>query len=441
MSGILGIVGNKLVVSDILKSLLLIQERGTESATIFVDNGRKHGETSVNGLVKDLSGKWEFSKKEDGTTGIAFVGNQIPTDGEEPHAQPMNVTLANGVSYSVCVSGIITNFSTLKVRLEAEGAIFKTNSYAELVAHLANRSQGDNLVRKTIEAAKCLEGSFSIIVMVYNHLIVIRDPPGNRTISFAKLPDGGYMFATETCAFKPTGAEFIREIEPGEAIIAGKEKITSEQYAPESTRKHCSLELINLSSAESIAYGKNVVAFRKELGRELGKQIGINADYIVPTPKAGQAFVIGLSEATGLPVVPAILSREHVLKHMFASPKSFLNARFGLLQDLLDRGSIVLADDLMQSTATAKFLIQLLRESGKIKGIELITSCPPVNKNLCQFRRSSRIIDKADYQRLKEKKITEYLGVESFSYLEVERIKKVFGENAEHFCFECLNSI
>lgn len=440
MSGIVGVIGNQPVILDIFKSIHSLQPRGTRYASITInEKPKEHFEISKNGPVRALFNGPADLQKLKGTAGIAFVGNGIsPDNPHEPNAQPITLTLGNGIPCSVCISGIITNYQTLRKKIEADGAILKTGSYAELVVHLANRSQGSDFVAKTLEALRQIGGSFSLLMMINNQLIAARDYLGNRPLSVGRLPNGGFVFASETYAFNPIGASEIREVEPGEVIVADSEGFSDYLVSASSIKAFCTLEMLNLASPASKMFGRSIFQFRKKLGMEMGPGATFG-DCIIPSPKAGQAFVVGMSEVSGLPVVNAIIENGHTFRHLFPDAKSFLDVRFSIIPELLNMDSVILADDIMQSLATARFLTRLLRDSGKVKNIGFRASCPPVNKKLCPYRRSSQIVEETDYDLIKKGDIEEHLGVDNFHYLKIDAIKKVLGPDANQFCFSCFN--
>jgi len=440
MSGIVGIVSNEPVILEIVKGLNRLQARGTRLSCIITKNNQEHTNLMQQGLVKDLFNKTAALHELKGNMAIGFVGNHLSSpDPNESDSHPATLRLADGHRCSVCFSGLMTNYKTLRERLETEGIILAGKSFADLIIHLIHMASGDGIIEKTFKAFKEIRGSFSLVMMFGEYIIAARDIRGSRPLSIGALPNGGYIFASETCAFGSIGASYIREVEPGEILVATSNGLTSDFFSAATPQAQCSMELISRASPESRVYGYGVAPFRRELGRELGRQNNLRADYIISSPKASRDIAIGLSEASGKPVVPAIVRYDNVLKHFYPNATSYLAVRFGLLQDLLTSGSVALIDDFMQSTDTVKFFIHLLRTSGMIERIDLLTTCGLVNKSRCKFRRGSRIIEPGKYNRLKVKNLAEYLDVDSFSFLSVESIKRILGKNARDFCFACLN--
>lgn len=441
MSGIVGIVSNEpAVILKIVKSLNRLQARGTRLSCITMKNGQDHLPLLKEGLVKNIFDGTAALRELEGNMAIGFVGNHLPSpDPNEPDSHPVTLNLAGRHHCSVCFSGLIKNYKSLRERLE-ESIFLTGKSYAHLFIHLINIAAGDGIIEKTIKALKEIQGSFSLVMMFGEYIIAARDIRGSRPLSIGALPNGGgYIFASETCAFGPVGASYVREVEPGEILVATSKGISSDFFSKAAPQAQCSMELVSRASSESRVYGYGVAPFRRELGRELGRQNDLRVDYIISSPKASRDIAIGLSEASGKPVVPAIVRYDNVLKHFYPNATSYLAVRFGLLQDLLTSGSVALIDDFMQSTDTVKFFIHLLRTSGMIERIDLLTTCGLVNKSRCKFRRGSRIIEPAKFERLKVKNLAKYLDVDNFSFLSVDSIRKILGKSARDFCFACLN--
>jgi|GEM_PF-3556480 len=441
MSGLIGVVSKQDVIASIVAGLNRLQARGTRQACIVAKNSNKHIRLFTRGLVKDLFNEPDAPHNLTGNIAIGFVGNHLPsTEAGMPDTQPTTCKLESKEYFSVCFSGLITNYKDLRDKLEERGIILIGNSYADLIIHLVYITPGVGIIEKALRALREIQGSFSVIMMHGDHIIAARDARGNSPLSVGELSNGGYIFASETCAFQPVGATYVREVEPGEIVLATSKSFTGEIFSTAASQAQCSMELISRASSESRVYGYGIAPFRRALGRELGRRNMLETDYIIPSPKTSRDIAIGLSEASGKPVVPAIIRYDNVLKHFYPNATGYLAVRFGLLQELLTSGSVTLIDDFMQSTDTVKFFVRLLRASGMIERIELLTSCGLVDKSRCKFRRGSRIIAPGKYDYLKVKNLAEHLNVDSINFLSVDTIRGLLGKDARNFCFACLSS-
>ena len=437
MSGIVGIWSSELASIDLYLGLYALQHRGTKYAGITISNESRFHKHSKSGLLRRVFEDISILREAKGASGIGIVGNRISTDATSTHAQPCIATI-HKVPYSACLSGVVTNHNILRDKLEKEGAILATDSYAELLVHLANRSRRSSLIEKTIQAIDQLEGSFTIIVLTPYFLLAARDSLGNRPLSLGALPDGGFIIASETTAFGPVRAKFTEDVPPGGVLVISRDNLARYQLSHRAPYALCSLELINLASSDSQVFGKSTCLFRKEIGAIMGRQESAKADIVIPTPKSGLYFVAGFSEATGLPIVMALTSNDFAMRESFPNSRSFLNVKFSLIGELITGENVILVDDIVQSTRTAQHLIRLLEQSGKVKRIYLRACCPPVKSKLCPFRRSPIVIEVADYEVFGKKDPGEFLGVTSFDFPNLEIIKRTLGEEAKDFCFACL---
>jgi len=435
MGGLIGAWESESAARDIFSGLHVMQRRGTKYVGISIFHNGKIKKYPQSGLVQEIFRNIPRTHLE-GNSGIGIVGHKAILDSNNFHAQPVNRTL-RGIPVSVCLSGVITNCDELHENLG--DALFATESFAELLMHLINHSRRENLTDRIVEAVKQLEGSFAVAILTPSYLAVARDPLGNRPLSLGLLPNGGRVIASESSVFNAIDAKFVREIEPGEILFL-EEK--SDISIPPSRRERlafCILELLNLSAPASYVYGRNVGLFRKEVGRVMGEQESSGAEIIIPSPKVQQDFVYGFSEASGIPIVPAITGNIFALRQSFPSDRSFLNVRFGIIRDLVRHKSVILLDDIMRSAGTATHLARLVRTCNTVKKIFFRTTCSPVHTDICRYRTSPVRSTRNEYASMEEKNIADCLGVDNFDFLELETLKKVLGNDAENFCFACLN--
>jgi len=436
MSGIAGIWSKKPAVSHLLSLLYGLQHRGTKYAGVTIADGKKYFRHSEVGLLKEVFRFPVALSEVQGNSGIGIVGNRICLHSTNTLAQPVNVSFADK-AMAVCFSGVLTNYSALRSKLELQGALIATDSFAEIIPHLASRAQKNDLVEGIIEAIAQLEGSFSLVILTPDHLIAARDSFGNRPFSLGVLPHGGYVVASENVSFAGINAQMIREISPGEILVIGKEGLSRHFTEHQEPLALCILELINMASAASSMFCREVSLFRKMLGAKMGGLERFKADSVLPSPKA-RDFALGFAEATGLPLVLGILHNTYVMRDCFFSAESFLNSRFGINEQLVRPGDVILCDDIMQSFRTAKHIARVLKSCTKINKIHLRAFCPPVNKGRCPFQRSPNFVDDADYELLQKVNLADYLDVDSFHFLSLETLKKTIGPGAENFCFACL---
>ena len=268
--------------------LYAMQHRGQEGAGIVSTNGKQVFAHRDTGLVADV-----FSGEAlTGLEGSLAIGHtRYATFGrkDKSNLQPLSANFLNS-SFSIAHNGNLVNARSIRDRLEKEGSIFSTTSDTETFLHLiAKAKDKQSIVNRVIEAARQVEGAYSLVVKSGQNLIAVRDPAGVRPLSLGKLGDG-YMVASETCAFDLVGAELVREIEPGEVLrITDSGELESFRIDENNKSRSalCVFEYVYFSRPDSVIDGKSVYAVRKQLGSELAGEHPVDADYVIPVPDSG----------------------------------------------------------------------------------------------------------------------------------------------------------
>ena len=291
MCSVVGIYGNENASKLAFYALFSMQHRGQEAAGISSTDGEKIHTIKDRGLVTQIF-KEEHFKILKGNMAIGHTRYSTAGDDSILDAQPVFARYGLG-EISIVHNGNLVNAKEVREELIKLGAIFQTNMDTENLIHLiAKNYQKQTLKERIIDAVKKIKGAFSLIILSRSKMFAIRDPFGFRPLSIGKLKSGGYIVASETCAFELVGAEYIRDIKPGEMITFENNEIKSEMiFTP--TPKLCIFEYIYFARPDSNVFGKNVYSIRKQMGRELAKELPIEADMIVPVPDSGVAAALG----------------------------------------------------------------------------------------------------------------------------------------------------
>ena len=296
--GVFGIWGSSNAAQLTYYGLHSLQHRGQEGAGIVVTDGEKLTGVKGEGLVTEVFQQGAI----EGLNGKAAIGHvryATAGGGGYENVQPLLFHSGNG-SLALAHNGNLVNANALKHQLESQGSIFQTSSDTEVLAHLIKRSGFPTLKDRVKNALTMLKGAYAFVIMTETEMLVALDPNGLRPLSLGRIGDS-YCVASETCAFDITGAEFIRDVEPGELLIINDEGITSERFTISCGTSVCTMEYVYFSRPDSNIHGINVHSARKRMGMQLAKEAPIEADVVTGVPDSSISSAIGYAEASGIP--------------------------------------------------------------------------------------------------------------------------------------------
>lgn len=433
MCAIIGVVNNNEAAKLAYYGLFSMQHRGQESSGISVsDNGRIQT-IKAKGLVTKVFNE-ENLKLLKGNMAVGH--NRYSTAGKNSllDAQPIFANYKLG-EISIVHNGNLTNKDKVRQTLINEGAIFQSNMDTENIIHLIARSQKNTLQDRIIEALKEIRGVYCLLIQSRKKMFAIRDKFGVRPMSIGKLKNGGYIIASETCAFDLVEAKFIRDINPGEMVIfeEGRDEFESiELY--ESEPKICAFEYIYFARPDSVIEGKNVYEIRKKMGCALAQEHPIKADFVVPVPDSGIAAAIGYSRAANIPLEMAIV-RNHYVGRTFIEPtQAMRNLKVKLklspISSILKGKSIVVIDDSIVRGTTSKQIVQMLKNAGA-KEVHMRIAAPEI-----KFP-DTYGIDTPSYEELISanqtlEEIQSYIKADSLEFLSISSLVKSIGDEREY---------
>lgn len=417
--------------------LFALQHRGQESAGIVSGGGDTGSFCSHKGmgLVSQVFQPGDLERLK-GNRAIGHVRYSTTGSSNLKNAQPFFVDTARG-QLAIAHNGNLVNAASLRAELEERGSIFQTTVDSEIVLHLLAQPPGDG---GGLAALRRLAGAFSIVLMGENEVIGFRDPHGFRPLCLGKL-DGGYVLASESCAFDLIHAEFIRELEPGEVVIIDENGLRSEWPFRRERKALCIFEYVYFARPDSNIDGRNVSMARVEMGRELARLHPIDADLVVPVPDSGIFAALGFSEESGIPYYPAFV-RNHYIGRTFIQPTQMIRdfnvrVKLNLIRSAVEGKRVVVVDDSIVRGTTARSRVVNLRENGATE-VHMRISCPP-HKHACYYG-----IDFPDPKKLIANQCTaaeicKYLGADSIGYLSAESMVRATGRTANEFCLACFN--
>ncbi len=409
--------------------------------------GRANGTFSAHrgmGLVSDNFGSQSVIDLLPGS--VAIGHNRYATCGASMlrNVQPIFADLAFG-GFAIAHNGNLTNAYKMREKLVEAGAIFQSTSDTETIVHLVARSQQKTVIDRFIDAIRQVEGAYSLVVIAEGNLMGVRDPYGVRPLALGKLGDA-YVLASETCAFDIIGAEFVRDIEPGELVIINDKGIKTMRPFDKTESRFCIFEYVYFARPDSKVEGRSVYEARKRIGAELAQEAPCKtAELVVPVPDSGVPSAIGYAEAAGLPFDLGII-RNHYVGRTFIEPGDQIRnlgvkLKHNANADVIRGKSIVLVDDSIVRGTTSRKIVGMLRAAGA-REVHMRISCPPT-KYSCFYGIDTPTSDELLANKMSVEQIREYIGVDSLSYVSLDGLYRALRQpgrdnKTPQFCDACL---
>ena len=433
MCAIVGIINSKDAAKTAYYALFSMQHRGPEASGISACENGEIRTLKGNGLVTEVFNEENLrSLKGDSAIGHNRYATAGKNSGKD--AQPISANYALG-QISVVHNGNLVNKDEVRQALIDEGAIFQTNMDTENIIHLIARNHGKKLQDRIEAALKKILGAYCLLIQSRSKIFAIRDKYGVRPLSIGKLKDGGYIVASETCAFDLVEAEFIRDVEPGEMVIFthGESKFKSVRiFEPEP--RICAFEYIYFARPDSVIEGKNVYEIRKKMGAALAKQNRTRADFVIPVPDSGVPAALGFANESKIPFELAIV-RNHYVGRTFIEPSQEtrnlkVKLKLNPMSSVLKDKSVIVIDDSIVRGTTSKKIVELLRHAGA-KEIHFKVACP-------ELKFPERYgIDTPSFEELisankSVEQVREFIGADSLEFLGIEDLVESIGNERKY---------
>lgn len=440
--GVFGIYGNTDAGAMTALGLHALQHRGQEACGIVSYDGEHFSQKKAIGLVDDTFSDAAVIESLKGH--VAIGHNRYSTTGEPMlrNVQPMYADLDFG-GFAVAHNGNLTNAHSIRRDLVSRGSIFQSTSDTEVVVHLVAVSKEKTVIDRFIDALKNIKGAYAFVANTQDMLIGVRDPFGIRPLVLGKLGDA-HILTSETCALDIIGADYVRDIEPGELIVIDKNGVKSQHPFAQTSRRFCIFEYIYFARPDSFMEGRSVYDSRKHIGMELAKEAPVaGADYIVPVPDSGVPAAIGFSQASGIPFELGII-RNHYVGRTFIEPTSTIRHLGVKLKHNANRSfikgkSVVLVDDSIVRGTTSKKIVEMMRDAGA-KEVHMRISSPPT-KHSCFYGIDTPCEDELLASKMSPDEIGKFIGVDSLAYISIDGLYRAVGaakrEKNPKFCDAC----
>ena len=439
--GVFGIWGHTESAQLSYYGLHALQHRGQEGAGIVTTDGQQLRAVKGEGLVNDVFNE-EKLRKAIGHAAIAHARYATAGGNGIENVQPLLFRSSTG-SLAIAHNGNLVNANHLKQYLERSGSIFNSTSDTEVVVHLIKKSSHSPFRAKVKNALSLLKGAFSILLLTNDSMIVARDRNGLRPLSLGKLGDA-WVVASETCAFDLIGAEYVREVEPGELLIISNNGLEVDSYVEKDRRTMCAMEYVYFARPDSNIDGINVHMARKRMGKELARECAhIDADVVTGVPDSSISAAIGFAEESGIPYELGLIKNRYVGR-TFIQPTQELRERgvkmkLSPVVQVVKGKRVIMVDDSIVRGTTSRRIVRMLKEAGA-KEVHVVISSPPMT-DPCFYG-----IDTSTHEELiasshNAEEIRQAIGADSLTFLSVEGLVKAterpFEDEHGGLCMAC----
>ncbi|MHB8524840.1 MAG: amidophosphoribosyltransferase [Candidatus Acidiferrales bacterium] len=438
--GVFGVFGNEEAAKLTYLGLYALQHRGQEAAGIAATEGAQLRVEKGMGLVQELFTP-DVVARLPGTAAIGHTRYSTAGDTTLMNAQPL-VSDCNKGKLALAHNGNLTNALELRRSLEHKGSIFQTTSDTEVIVHLVARSKVGNLAGAIADALGQVEGAYSLLILTRDEIFAIRDPRGFRPLALGRLGDA-WVVGSETCAFDLIGAEYIRDVEPGEMLRISKSGVESIHFAPEKQHQYCIFEHVYFARPDSVVFGRPVNPTRERLGRLLAREHPAIADMVVPVPDSGVPAAIGYASESGIPFRMGLI-RNHYIGRTFIEPSQAIRD-FGVrlklnpVRRLLEGQRVVLVDDSIVRGTTSRKIVRMMREAG-VAEVHMRISCPPT-VSPCHYGIDTPTKLELIGAQNSVEQIREFIGADSLGYLSLENLRASVEETSGEFCTACYTGV
>ncbi|MBP2644905.1 MAG: amidophosphoribosyltransferase [Firmicutes bacterium] len=419
--------------------LYALQHRGQESAGIALTDGCRMEVERGMGLVNEVFRKG-LPTMDGATISIGHVRYSTTGSSLLANTQPLMVNYSGG-RISLAHNGNLTNAREVRAMLEEKGSVFQTSIDSEVIVNLIARSTQKSIEDKIGESLSQVEGAYCLLIMTENKLIGVRDPNGFRPLCIGKLHDG-WVMASESCALDTVGAEFVRDVEPGEMVIADKDGLVSRRFASEGPQALCVFEYIYFARPDSSIDGQSVYNARFAMGRQLARESGAKADVVISVPDSGTTAAVGFSHESGIPFAEGLIKNRYIGR-TFIQPEqkkrdTSVRLKLNANRAVVAGKSVVMVDDSIVRGTTSGKIVRMLKEAGAT-AVHMCVSSPPIMYP-CYYG-----IDTAARKELVAsmktiEEIRRYIGADSLTYLSLEGLKNAVPHiPCGQMCYACFN--
>lgn len=441
--GVFGIFrkdGRTGVVPEAYHALYALQHRGQESCGVAINQNGVISCFKDVGLVTDVFTKEMLEKLPEGSMAVAHCLYGTQATKNRDNAQPMLINHRKG-ALALCNNGVLANASELREELADQGAIFHATSDAEVIAYIIaqERLKVHSIEEAVANAMERMMGAYSMVMMSPKKLIAARDPNGFRPLCMGETEEGDVVFASESCALDAIGARFIRDIQPGEVVVASQEGVRTLSCKRKAKSSLCVFEFIYFARPDSVVEGSSVHVARKRAGAFLALEHPAQADVVIGVPDSGLDAAIGFARQSGIPYGIGFIKNKYIGR-TFIQPTqkeraNSVRIKLNAVRSTVEGKRVVLVDDSIVRGTTSAHIVSLLREAGASE-VHMRLSSPPF-KYMCYFGTDIGSTDNLIAAKHSVEEICKLIGADSLGFLNVDYLPLLADHSTCGFCNGC----
>jgi amidophosphoribosyltransferase len=440
--GVFGIYGHVEAAAHTALGLHALQHRGQEATGIVAYDGEHFNAHRGLGHVGDNFSSSAVIARLKGHAAVGHVRYATTGDTLLRNVQPLFADFAFG-GFALAHNGNLTNNHVIREQLQERGSLFQSTTDTEIVVHLIATSTKHSVVDRMVDALRQIEGAYSFVALTNESVIGVRDPFGVRPLILGKLGDA-WILASETCALDIIGADFVRDIAPGELVVINRDGITSLRPFPAVKRRFCIFEYIYFARPDSMVEGTSVYEARKRIGAELARESHVAADVVIPVPDSGVPAAIGYANEAHIPFELGII-RNHYVGRTFIEPADHIRHLGVKLKHNTNRAEItgkrvILVDDSIVRGTTSVKIVEMVRAAGAAE-VHMRIASPPTTHS-CYYGVDTPERDKLLAARYDVAAMAKHIGVDSLAFLSIDGLYRAMGEpgrttETPQFCDAC----
>ncbi len=438
--GVFGVYSHELDVSELTYfGLYALQHRGQESAGIAITDGAWMDVNRGMGLVKEVF-RHQVPHMENQYIAIGHVRYSTTGSSMLANTQPLMVNYSGG-KIALAHNGNLTNAGEIRKDLEEKGTIFQTTIDSEVFVNLIARSRKVTVEEKIMESLRKIQGAYCLTVMTEDKLIGARDPQGFRPLCLGRLEDGGYVLSSESCGLDVVGAEFVRDIQPGEMVVIDDTGVQSYRF-DEAKPSMCVFEYIYFARPDSVVDGQSVHASRFEMGRVLARESGLTGDVVISVPDSGNTAATGFAYESGIPYVEGLIKNRYIGR-TFIQPSqkqrdTAVKLKLNPIRSVVNGKKVIIIDDSIVRGTTSGKIVKMLRNAGA-KEVHMVISSPPIEYP-CYYGIDTSVRKELIAATKTVDEICEFIGADSLHFLSLEGLKQCMTTlDPNHMCYACFN--
>ena len=440
--GLFGIFGDSDAAAHTALGLHALQHRGQEAAGIVTYDGEHFHAHRDLGQVGDIFSDERVIGRLPGHSAMGHVRYSTAGDTVLRNVQPLFADLQFG-GFALAHNGNLTNAVHRRSELVERGSLFQSTMDTEVIVHLVATSRAGATIDRVIDALRQVEGAYALVAMTANCVIGVRDPLGVRPLVLGRLGTS-IIVTSETCALDIIGAEFLRDVEPGEMVVLDESGIHSLRPFPPARQRFCIFEHIYFARPDSLVEGTSVYETRKRIGAELARESQVPADVVIPVPDSGVPAAIGYADQAALPFELGII-RNHYVGRTFIEPGQTIRNLGVKLKHNANRATIagkrvVMVDDSIVRGTTSVKIVEMVRAAGATE-VHMRIAAPPTSYS-CFYGIDTPAREELLAARMSVEEMAAYIGVDSLAYVSLDGLYRAMGEmgrdnEAPQYCDAC----